>query len=164
MKTLTRIVTSIGVLALSATVAQAGGGMGGGTEIGGAFQCYLTNGGVNQPHVVNTEDVSTPEADGGTSAKFAARTDVRIGKARLVCAPVMVTLAEGSTPFDTGDDTYPALVEHYKCYGAEDPRFKASPAKVTTWDALDVEDLRVGAPAFLCIPAAVTPPRTPPTP
>jgi hypothetical protein len=161
MKMLTRLVISIGVVALSATLAHAGGGMGGNSEIGGAFQCYLING-VNQPHVVNTEDVTTPEADGGTSAKFDARTNVKIGKARLVCAPVMVTLAEGSTPFDTGDDTYPSLVEHFKCYDASDNRLVARP-QVTTWDAIDVEDLRVGEPVFLCIPSAVTPPR-PPTP
>jgi hypothetical protein len=162
---LTRIVTSIGVVALSATLAHAGGGMGGNSEIGGAFQCYLVNG-TNQPYVVDTQDASTPNPpDGdGTSAKFEPRTNVKIGSARLVCAPVTVTVSEGAPQFDTGDDTYPSLVEHYKCYDAYDSRFLVTRGpRVTTWDAFDVEDLRVGAPVFLCIPSAVTPPR-PPTP
>jgi hypothetical protein len=154
------MVVVIGVLALSVTPVWAGGGQGdGGTEIGGAFQCYLING-TNQPHVVNTQDASIPEADGGTSVKFPPRQNVRLGGGRLVCAPVVVSLAEGSAPLDS-TDTYP-FAEHFKCYDAFDPRFLlVRGPKVTTYDPLDVEDLRVGAPVFLCIPAAVTPQRTP---
>lgn len=158
MRVLARMVVVIGILTLSVTLAEAGGGQGnGGSEIGGAFQCYLING-VNQPHVVNTEDSSLPEDQGGTSAKFPARQNVALGSGRLVCAPVLVTLAPGSAPLDS-TDTYPS-VEHFKCYDAFDPRLLlVRGPKVTTWDPLDVEDLRVGAPVFLCIPAAVTPPR-----
>jgi len=151
------MVVVIGILTLSVTLAQAGGGQGGGaSEIAGAYQCYLING-VNQPHVVNTEDASDPT---GTSAKFPARQNVALGSGRLVCAPVFVTLAPGSAPLDS-TDTYPS-VEHLKCYDAFDPRLLlVRGPKVTTWDPLDVEDLRVGTPVFLCIPSAVTPPRQP---
>jgi hypothetical protein len=156
MTVLERMVVVVGIVTLSAIPVWAGGGQGdGGTEIGGAFQCYLING-ENQPHVVNTEDASTPEDQGGTSIKFPPRQNVKLGAGRLVCAPVVVTLAEGSAPLDS-IETYP-FAEHLKCYDAFDPRLVlVRGPRVTTWDPLDVEDLRVGAPVFICIPAAVTP-------
>jgi len=159
------MVVVIGILTLSVTLAEAGGGQGGGVGELPGLQCYLING-VNQPHVVNTVDASTPDdpttpENERTSFAFPARQNVAVGSGRLVCAPVLVTLAPGSAPLDS-TDTYPQLAEHFKCYDAFDPRLLlVRGPKVTTWDPLDVEDLHVGAPVFLCIQAAVTPPRPP---
>jgi hypothetical protein len=154
MKIVVRMVIGIGILAMSVTLAQAGGGQGGGGAELAGFQCYVING-VNQHRVANTTDATDPA---GTSIKFPDRTNVRIGDGRLICAPVQVTLV-GSVLDDTTN--YP-FAEHLKCYDAFDPRLLVVRGpQVTTWDPLDVEDLRVGAPVFLCIGAAVTPPRPP---
>jgi hypothetical protein len=156
MRVFKRGVMVFGIVMLSATMAQAGGGQGGGTDVAG-FQCYLING-VNQRQVLNTADTTDPT---GLSFHFPAREHVAVGAGRLVCAPVIVSVPKHEPPFPPLDntDSYP-LAEHLKCYDAFDPRLILTRGpKVTTWDALDVEDLRVGAPVFICIPSAVTPPR-----
>ncbi len=152
MRVVLRVVMVVGILGLSVTLAHAGGGQGGGgTELAG-LQCYVING-ANQHRVANTTDATDPA---GTSIKFPDRTNAKIGEGRLICAPVQVTLV-GSELDDTTN--YP-FGEHFKCYDAFDPRLLVVRGpKVTTWDPFNVEDLRVGAPVFLCIPAAVTPPR-----
>jgi hypothetical protein len=154
MGVVARTLMVVAILAQSVTLAQAGGGQGGGgTELAG-FQCYVING-ANQHRVANTTDGSDPA---GTSFHFPDRTNAKIGEGRLICAPVQVTVV-GSQLDDTTN--YP-FAEHLKCYDALDPRLLVVRGpQVTTWDPFNVEDLRVGGPVFLCIPAAVTPPRTP---
>jgi hypothetical protein len=159
MTLIAHALVAVGIIALSVSPALAGGGQGGGSDVLG-LQCHLING-VNQPHVVNTTD----NAFEPTSIRLPDRENVRIGNGRLVCAPVNITVPEGFIPLDDTSGYPGDNQEFFKCYDALDPRLIFSRGTpVTTWDAVDVEDLRVGAPVFICLPARVTAPMPHPTP
>lgn len=136
------VLAVIGFAAQSATVAYAGGGLGGGSNELPAYQCYFINGDKPPHNVLNLVD------------QFGERTNVQVGHGRLLCAPVIGTKPDGGTfePFQSGD--------HIKCYTISP--FERGPrghnrlfnpdAVVDLTDELDAPDpgVKVGVPAFLC--------------
>lgn len=141
------VLAVIGFIALSATVAHAGGGEGGGSNILNAFQCYLIDG--DQP----------PPTNGVVDLvdQFGTRQNVRVGHARLLCAPVTGTKPEGTLPAEF--DALPDGADHIKCYTISP--FDRAPngrlslnnpdAVVDLTDELDLDrGVNVGSPVFLC--------------
>ncbi len=130
------VLAVIGFVALSATVAYAGGGQGGGSNILNAWQCYLINGEQPPFNVLNIAD------------QFGARENVHVGKARLLCAPMTAWKPDQSNfgSFVFGD--------HITCYSVspfDGPRLFNPDAVVDLTDELNTDTgVKVSIPAFLC--------------
>jgi len=134
----------VGLIALSVTVAHAGGGQGGGSNVIFPFQCYLINGdpppGTNS--VLNIAD------------QFGARQDVHVGPARLLCTPTETTKPDGSL-----FDPPPVIGDHLTCYIVS-PFVRQPSGRITLYDPDAVVDLndelntdrgvKVSFPTFLC--------------
>jgi hypothetical protein len=133
VKVVSRALAVIGFIALSATLAHAGGGQGGGGTSIEAYQCYLING-VNQKRTVTLAD------------QFGIQANVKVQGGRLLCTPVVATLTDGSD-FDSLPEGL--AFDHYKCYAISSSRLSPAPT-VKLKDQLDVETVRVFEPAFLC--------------
>jgi hypothetical protein len=137
-----RVLAVIGVLALSVTGAQAGGGSGGGANVIIPWQCYLIDGDHPAHDVVNLTD------------QFGTRENVQLGRARLLCTPVTTTRPDGGQ-FDPA----PVLGDHITCYTVSPfqrgPRGRVSlvnpDAVVDLNDELNTDrGVSVGIPAFVC--------------
>jgi hypothetical protein len=122
-----------GMVALAAAPAHAGGGAGGGGTQIFASQCYEVAGGDNQGRVVTLAD------------QFGERTGIRVGVARLLCTPTVVTLEEGEFDEVTG------TADHVKCYALTPDRGPRVDVELT--DSFDVETVRVQQARLLCLPA-----------
>ena len=164
LKFLSRVLAVIAVFLLFATAAHAGGGQGGGSDQIIPFQCYLINDGDAPPSpndVLNLVD------------QFGTRENVKVGKARLLCTPVIATKPGGGV-FDPA----PAGSEpHLTCYTIS-PFSRESSGRVRLYNPDAVVDLsdelnsdtavKVSVPAFLCtlsdktcVSGANCPPPTP---
>ena len=146
-KFVSRVLAVIGFIALSATVAHAGGGQGGGGTSLEGYQCYLING-VNQKRTVTLAD------------QFGIQENVKVQGGRLLCTPVVATLTDGSD-FDLLDPSF--AFDHFKCYAISSSRLSPAPT-VKLRDQLDVETVRVFEPAFLCTIANKNDELAPPPP
>jgi len=137
-----------GLLALSSTNAQAGGGAGGGGTGFEGFQCYSIVG-TNQDRVVNLTD------------QFGSRQNVDVGRGLLICTPVAGEVVVGNEldvlPVDEGGNS---LADHFKCYDV--PPFARDGrrvrlidvnAEVRITDQFDVEVLKAHTPILLCMHA-----------
>jgi hypothetical protein len=147
VKVASRALAVIGFIALSATLAHAGGGQGGGGNSLEGYQCYLVNG-VNQKRTVTLAD------------QFGIQENVKVQGGRLLCTPVVATLTDGSE-FDLLDASF--AFDHFKCYAISSSRLSPAPT-VKLRDQLDVETVRVSEPAFLCTIANKNDEPAPPTP
>jgi len=129
-----RVFAVIGFIALSATVAHAGGGQGGGGFGLQGFQCYFIDG-AHQTRVVNLTD------------QFGAQQNVQVGDGQLLCTPVTVTVVQGPelNTFLPGD-----IPDHLKCYNMRPTNPLTPPAIVKAVDQLGVEILTVQIPRFVC--------------
>jgi hypothetical protein len=146
VKVVSRALAVIGVLAMSATVAHAGGGQGGGSPVLNAFQCYLIDGDRPQTHVLNLAD------------QFGSRQNVQVGRARLLCTAAVGT--HPTDPFFTFDPLPEgATGDHFKCYTISPLergtngrlRLYDPDAAVDLTDELDVDKgVNVSIPTFLC--------------
>jgi len=138
-----------GFIALAAPAAYAGGGQGGGITAAFPWQCYVING--EQPpasnSVVNLVD------------QFGERQNVRLGPARLLCAPATATKPDGGF-----FDTPPVLGDHLTCYTVSP--FEREDGRTTLYNpdaTVDYNDefntdkgIRVSIPTFLCTTADKT--------
>jgi len=139
-----RVLATIGVLALSGTVAYAGGGQGGGTNTIFPYQCYLING--DEPPAVN--DILN------ITDQFGTRDNVRVGRARLLCTIATVTKPDGGL-----FDPPPAIGDHLTCYTVSAVQHAPS-GRVSSFDPDAVVDLKdelnidrgvkVSIPLFVC--------------
>ena len=139
-----RVLATIGVLALSGTVAYAGGGQGGGTNTIFPYQCYLING--DEPPAVN--DILN------ITDQFGTRDNVRVGRARLLCTIATVTKPDGGL-----FDPPPAIGDHLTCYTIS-PLQHSPSGRVSFFDPDAVVDLKdelnidrgvkVSIPLFVC--------------
>lgn len=131
---LSRVVAVIGCIALSATVAHAGGGQGGGGTGLEGFQCYFING-APQTRVVTLTD------------QFGTQNNVHVGAGHLLCTPVTAEVVQGPElntflPEDTPD--------HLKCYTIF-PIHPLTPAPVVrVVDQFVFENVAVHVPILLC--------------
>ena len=81
------------------------------------------------------------------SDQFGEQTDVKLGKAKLLCTPASGKITSGTQ--NPGDFT---LADHIKCYDA--PPAGANP-KVTqvVADPFVTETVTVGVPQYVCVGA-----------
>ena len=144
VKAVSRALVVIGVLALSATVAHAGGGPGGGANVINPFQCYLIDGD-QPPHGMDVLNIAD---------QFGMRENVQVGRARLLCTPVTATKPDG-TQFDPA----PLIGDHLTCYTIS-PFQRGPLGRISLYNPDAVVDLtdelnrdtgvNVSIPAFLC--------------
>ena len=131
------------ILAFATTLAyvsrvDAGGG-GAGTPIDTfALECYQINGD-NPPHVLSIDDQFFP----GESQ----RTNVQLGKAKLLCTPATVTVTSNTT-VGTGF----ALADHLMCYEAP-PVAGAPKVLKQVADPFGTQTVQVNVPRFTCVGA-----------
>lgn len=133
----------IGCLVLSATLANAGAGSGTGGGTGFvAFQCYIIDGDQKTGRVVELVD------------QFGDRTNVRVGEAQLLCAPVTGTVTQGPELGTFQDaDVANGAVDHLVCHDMSRTSPTAPRPVVKIVDQFGVEILKVRGPEFLCMVA-----------
>jgi hypothetical protein len=142
----------LGIVALFAGVAQAGGGSGTGQTGFEGLQCYTING-VNQDRVVDLSD------------QFGQRDSIKVGSGRLICTPVTGELVDGTDlgalPVDDTQEPPVSLADHYKCYdippfAREGRRLRLVDvnAQVEITDQFDIEVVKAHTPILLCMRAA----------
>src|SRR5205085_9923716 len=126
------------VVAASVSFAHAGGG-GFGTPIDTfALDCYLVNG-ANPPQVVALDDQFFPGE--------AQRTNVPLGKAKMLCTPAVVTIKPPQTPQAIG-----IFADHLMCYEAP-PSSPAPRVLKQVVDSFQTQVVEIGAPRFTCVGA-----------
>ncbi len=130
----------LGMLALSATGARAGGGFGGGGPLSGFFVCHGINGGDQGLHV----NIESDEL-GGTL------TNVRVGSGVLGCTYVRLTRADTGAPIDAPEGLF------LKCYTIAASRVPPGPpaGTPTAWTVADAfepagETVVASEVRFLC--------------
>ena len=131
-----RLVAVLGIIALSVTVAHAGGSHGTGDSSFTGFECYGING-AEQGVLVNILEV-TPQ--------FGPQQNVRVGGGKLICTQVTVTRADGAS-FDvvSGDQ------DHLKCFAISGPGLQNPHVVAQLSDPLDQqENVRVEVSRYLC--------------
>ncbi len=135
-----QVVAGMGLVALSVTTAQAGGGAGG-VSLAVNFECISISDSENLGETVSINQL-------GTSTVL--HPTVRINNAVLSCRQVDVR--------DSGGNLItPALGDHLKCYGISTPGSQGSPQTLQFADEFVTETVRVGVPSqFLCTSAGVT--------
>jgi len=128
------VLTMIGIFAVAAPLAHAGGGMGAGS---GTTTCRLVPSAPNQPQTVRIVDPL-------------ATDDVKVGAAVLVCD----LAATGATLSGPSTQTPPATPNAVTCYalGSADPgKFNA-----TITDAFGTnQTVKLGGIQLLCVPSLV---------
>ena len=140
MRTKTGIAIALALVAMFSPVsgAHAGGGGAGGSLDTFALECYLVNG-ANPPHVLSIDDQFFPGEQ--------ERTNVRLGKARLLCTPATVTVTSNTT-VGTGF----ALADHLMCYEAPSAGANVKQLKQVA-DPFGTQTVEVLAPRFTCVGA-----------
>ena len=136
-----RIVTAVALaftIASFAPGAYAGGG-GAGTPLDTfALECYLVNG-ANPAHVLSIDDQFFSDES--------QRTNVRLGKAKLLCTPATVTVTSNTT-VGTGF----ALADHLMCYEA--PPVNGAPKVLKqVADPFGTQTIEVGVAKYTCVGA-----------
>jgi hypothetical protein len=134
------ILAVVAFVALPVTVAQAGGGAGGASNVISPFQCYWIEGERPAVNVVNIGD------------QFGFRENVQLLQARLLCAPT-TTWKPDTSNFGTL-----AVGDHIVCYavspfvpGPRHPRLFNPDAVVDLNDEMNTDTgVRVSLPAFVC--------------
>ena len=121
-------------LAASAAIAHAGGGGEGGIAGTFLFDCYLING-ANAPQGLDLSD------------QFGERTDVKLGKAKLLCTPAGGTITSGTQNPGVFSDA-----DHIKCYEAPPKGTNPKVPKVVI-DPFVTETVTVGVQNYVCVGA-----------
>ena len=128
------VLVGLGLLVLSVTEAQAGGGPGSGATLT-FMECYEIEG-VDQHRTVNI-----------LGSEFGEQDNVRVQKGRIVCTPV--TVEEGGSTLTSDPNA-----DHLKCYKIEVPGpdvpHKAETALSDPWVS---ETVPVNNSRYLCLPA-----------
>ena len=145
--TVVAVMAVIALLAGPMSPAHAGG-MGLGPNV--AFVCYLISG-------------ASPGGNVDLTDQFGARTDVKVGVARLVCAPVVGTgYSADKNPAPPPCDQTECPADHLKCYDIRSSKGDNPDAAVTLKDffrplAEQLEEtVPVGSAQFLCVGALKT--------
>ena len=143
MKTnaVSRVLAVIGILTLSVTTAQGGHGQGGrGADVQG-LECYLISG----PTTGFVVDVG-----GGPS--FTDRNDVTLGKSRLLCVNVTVSLV--SRPDNkTGFNSLPDGIPAFQCHDIGESTNPPVIARIT--GGADVGTFALQGGRYICLPASI---------
>jgi hypothetical protein len=137
------MLTTALILAATATAGAGGGGLGSGiTSI--LFDCYLIHNGPDSPFTLSVND------------QFGTHQGVRLGKARLLCAPTVPdangngAVVEHGPVLNGNFDAFAA--DHLKCYDVNPP--VGSPATtVRLNDVLSDETVVLEQLSVLCSPA-----------
>ena len=152
--------TTVGMVAAIALLAGPLGAYAGGMGIGDsvAFVCYTISG-------------TSPGGDISLDDQFTGRDGVKIGGARLVCAPVVGTLYQNtSLPAENFKNPQPpdATADHLKCYDIRSAKDSNTVAIIELQDFFRPlagqtveEQLGVGVAQFLCVGATKTVVRPP---
>ena len=137
-----RILVAIGLVVLSVTAAQAGGGAGG-PQLTVNFECVSISSSENVGEIVSFNQVLSTTV---------LHSKVRVNNAVLSCRQVDVYDSEGALKA-------PVLGDHLKCYGISTPGSKEPPQTLQFADEFGTETVRVSAPSqFLCTSTNVTTP------
>jgi hypothetical protein len=136
-----RMVAVIGIIALSVTMAQAGGNGGAGGANQFALDCRIVGNAVNQNQLVVVDGTDT----------------FRLGSAMLLCKTVTLSKGDGTAflPYSPTGGGLLGTVDDKLCYGAVARGAKEPPENVTVKDGFGTEIFRLSGTTMICAQAEV---------
>jgi hypothetical protein len=147
IRTFARALVIVGGLAVSATIAHAGGGGFGEGPFGNTFltDCYKAVEGANAPYTMDVTD------------QFGNRQSIKVGQAQFVCVLSGAwQRTEGSNSPALNPALDPASINAAQCYNVNMPGDQGAGTVATVTDLFSTQtNVKIQKLSLLCVPATL---------